>query len=175
MLTKDNILSFSLIVNILNLFSLMVYYYITKELGQLKNTKANTNTDTSTNVGSLIRGLCQEKGITIVELERKCNLGNGSIKRWENGSSPSLKAITQIADSFNVSIDYLAGRTTQKEQFEEWNKKYNVKRLAEEAKLFDRLGKIQTIFSDAELVDFDDRDLKLLKAYVDLLASKKQS
>ena len=128
-----------------------------------------------TNTGTLIRNLCSEKGITVVELERKCNLGNGSIKRWENGSSPSLKAITQIANYFNVSVDYLAGRTPQRDKFEDWNKKYDIKKLAEEAKLFDRLGKIQSIFSDAELVDLDDRDLALLKAYVNLLASKKQS
>ena len=125
------------------------------------------------NIGKLIRNLCAEKNITVVELERKCNLGNGSIKRWENGSSPSLKATCQIADFFDVSLDYLAGKTPQKDRFEEWNRKYNVQKLAEEAKFFDTLGKIKSIFSEAELVNFSDRDLELLKAYVKLLADKK--
>lgn len=139
----------------------------------MDSSKNLSNTIRTPNTGSLIRALCSEKDITIVELERQCNLGNGSIKRWENGSSPTLKAITQVADYFNVSVDYLAGRTPQRDKFEDWNKKYDVKRLADEAKLFDRLGKLKSIFSEAELTDLDDRDLKLLKAYVDLLAQKK--
>ena len=121
----------------------------------------------------MIRSLCAEHNITVVELEKKCNLGNGSINRWENGSSPSLKAISQVSDFLNGSIDYLAGKTPQKDRFEEWNRKYDVKRLAEEAKLYDSLGKIKSIFSEAELVNFDDRDFQLLKAYVTLLADKK--
>ena len=129
-----------------------------------------TNTN---NIGTMIRDLCTERNITAVELERKCNLGNGSIKRWENGSSPSLKAITQIADYFNVSIDYLAGRTPQRDKFEEWNKKYNVKRLAEEAKLFDTLGSIKKVFSDVELINLTDNDIALLRAYIELLKKTK--
>lgn len=134
------------------------------------NTENLTNTN---NIGTMIRDLCAERNITAVELERKCNLGNGSIKRWENGSSPSLKAITQIADYFNVSIDYLAGRTPQRDKFEEWNKKYNVKRLAEEAKLFDTLGSIKKVFSDVELINLTDNDIALLRAYIELLKKTK--
>lgn len=140
----------------------------------MSNNKTTTNIVNSTNIGTMIRALCAERNITAVELERKCNLGNGSIKRWENGSSPSLKAITQIADYFDVSIDYLAGRTPQRDKFEEWNKKYNVKRLAEEAKLFDTLGALKKVFSNAELVDLSENDIALLKAYVDLLIKTKQ-
>lgn len=136
---------------------------------------AKENLSNTNNIGTMIRALCAEHNITVVELERKCNLGNGSIKRWENGSSPSLKAVSQIADYFDVSIDYLAGRTPQRDKFEEWNKKYNVKRLAEEAKLFDTLGSIKKVFSDVELISLTDNDIALLRAYVELLKKTKSN
>ena len=121
------------------------------------------------NIGTVIRNLCAEKNITVVELERKCNLGNGSIKRWEDGASPTVKALLPIADYFNVSLDYLTSRTTQRDQFEEWNRKYNTKRLAEEAKFFDSLGKLKSIFAEIGMVDMNDHDILLLKEYLKVL------
>lgn len=45
-------------------------------------------------------------------LEKAIGLAQGSIKNWRNGKSkPSLDAISQIADYFNVSVDYLLGKT----------------------------------------------------------------
>lgn len=126
------------------------------------------------NTGSIIRELCIERNVTIQEVERKCGLGNGSVKRWELGSSPTLKAMIAVSDFFNVSIDYLAGSTTEQSKLEEWNKRYNVERLALEARMFDSFGKLKKIFSDVELIDLDDTDMELLKAYLELLVKRKK-
>lgn len=133
----------------------------------------NENEINIKNTGSIIRTLCEEKGITVQELEKRCGLGNGSVKRWEVGSSPTLKALIPISEVFNVSIDYLAGLTDQKDKFNEWNRKYNVKKLAEEAKLFDSFGKLKKLFSDVELIDLSETDMELLKAYLKLLTKRK--
>lgn len=64
-------------------------------------------------ITEIIKDLCTEKNITIAFLERKINLGNGTIRRWEK-SSPSADKLQKIADYFNVSTDYLLGRTNTK-------------------------------------------------------------
>ena len=58
-----------------------------------------------------IKALCYKHGITIAGLESKLGFGNSSIKKWEKTSSPSIDKITKIASYFDVSVDYLLGRT----------------------------------------------------------------
>ena len=58
-----------------------------------------------------IKDLCAERGITIAKLENDLGFGNSSIKKWERISSPSVDKIELIANYFNVSTDYLLGRT----------------------------------------------------------------
>lgn len=56
-----------------------------------------------------IKSLCDVRGITIYRIEKDCNLGNGSIMKWEN-SSPKVENVVKVADYFDVSVDYLLGR-----------------------------------------------------------------
>lgn len=58
-----------------------------------------------------IKELCSQKGISISKLEADLGFGNASIKKWEKGSSPSVDKIVKIASYFDVSVDYLLGRT----------------------------------------------------------------
>ena len=58
------------------------------------------------NIVQRIIELCKNKQITIAYLERKANLGNGTIKRW-NTSSPSIDKVFKIANMLDVSVDYL--------------------------------------------------------------------
>ena len=58
-----------------------------------------------------IKELCARKGITISKLELDLGFGNSSIKKWEKSSSPSIDKIVKVATYFDVSIDYLTGRT----------------------------------------------------------------
>ncbi len=58
-----------------------------------------------------IKDLCSERGITITKLENDLEFGNSSIKKWERVSSPSVDKIIKVAGYFDVSVDYLLGRT----------------------------------------------------------------
>ena len=57
-----------------------------------------------------IKFLCDEKRLTFAELERNVGISNGQIRRWDN-SSPKTENVQKVADYFNVSVDYLLGRT----------------------------------------------------------------
>ena len=58
-----------------------------------------------------IKQLCAKKGISVAKLETDLGFGNASIRKWEKSSSPSIDKIVKIAAYFDVSIDYLMGRT----------------------------------------------------------------
>lgn len=62
------------------------------------------------NIKERIHELAKLKGISIPKLEDELNLGNGTISRWSK-SSPSVNKLLPIAEYFNVSIDYLIGKT----------------------------------------------------------------
>ena len=58
-----------------------------------------------------IKELCDQKGIALSTLEAVVGLGKGSTQKWRRGSSPSTDSLLKMAEYFNVSMDYLAGRT----------------------------------------------------------------
>ncbi|WP_368900565.1 helix-turn-helix domain-containing protein [Oceanobacillus oncorhynchi] len=60
-----------------------------------------------------IKSLCEEKKVTFAEVERKTGISNGQIRRWDN-SSPKIDNVRKVADFFDVSTDYLLGRTEVK-------------------------------------------------------------
>ena len=60
-----------------------------------------------------IRGLCKNTNDTFASLEKKLEFGNGSIRKWD-ASAPSTEKLQKVADYFNVSTDYLLGRTPYK-------------------------------------------------------------
>lgn len=66
-----------------------------------------------------IKELCAERGISINKLESELGFGFSSIQKWKNTSSPSMDKILKIATYFNVSVDYLLGRTDVKSSITE--------------------------------------------------------
>lgn len=56
-----------------------------------------------------IKKLADEHNTTFAEIERKIDISNGQIRRWDN-SSPKVENIQKVADYFDVSVDYLLGR-----------------------------------------------------------------
>ena len=58
------------------------------------------------NMLEIIQDLCFNRGISIAELERKADLGNGTIRRWAT-SFPSVDKAIRVADILNVSVEYL--------------------------------------------------------------------
>ena len=54
--------------------------------------------------------LCEEKGISQRQLQRDLNLSVSTISRWKI-STPRKDTLQAVAKYFNVSTDYLTGRT----------------------------------------------------------------
>lgn len=57
-----------------------------------------------------VKQLCDEENITIAQLERNLLFSEGSISKWKH-TNPSCYKITTVAEYFNVSLDYIVGRT----------------------------------------------------------------
>lgn len=54
---------------------------------------------------------------SIAELERKLDISNGTISKWDV-SQPTTKVLKKLSDYFDVSIDYLLGRTEVKRYYD---------------------------------------------------------
>ena len=61
-----------------------------------------------------VKELCSKHGISIVQLEEKVGFGRNSMYSWKK-NNPSTDKLEKVADYFNVSTDYLLGRTEVKE------------------------------------------------------------
>lgn len=53
-----------------------------------------------------IKALCVGESITLAELEKRTNISNGTIGRWDK-SVPRVDKLLKVADYFSVSLDYL--------------------------------------------------------------------
>ena len=61
--------------------------------------------------------LCDERKVTFAEVERAIGISNGQIRRWDN-VSPKSATLQKVADYFDVSVDYLLGRTEKKRYYD---------------------------------------------------------
>lgn len=56
--------------------------------------------------------LAQSRGVTMYELSQKTNIPQSLLSNYKNGKKkPALENIIKLADFFDVSTDYLLGRT----------------------------------------------------------------
>ncbi|MBE1554765.1 helix-turn-helix domain-containing protein [Sporosarcina limicola] len=60
-----------------------------------------------------LKTLCEEQKLSIVELEEKLGFGRNSLYGWKK-KIPNGANLEKVADYFNVSVDYLLGRTDKK-------------------------------------------------------------
>ena len=67
------------------------------------------------NLPERLRLLRREKNLKQEEIAALTELGLRSYRRYETGErEPTLSALTRLADFFEVSIDYLVGRSEKK-------------------------------------------------------------
>ena len=60
--------------------------------------------------------LLQERNISSYKLTKDTGINNGLISTWRKGViTPSAENLVKLADYFNVSVDYLLGRTEKPE------------------------------------------------------------
>ena len=64
-----------------------------------------------------IKILADNQKISIRRLEEILGYGNGTIRRWEK-QTPGVDKIQKVADYFDVSVDYLLGRTDKKRYYD---------------------------------------------------------
>lgn len=89
----------------------------------------------------IVKDLCEKQGISLNTLEEKLELGKNSLYGLKR-NQPSAERLQQIANYFNVSTDYLLGRTdnptiaNKKEQFFFEGKEVDVEELASTAMRF---------------------------------------
>lgn len=96
-----------------------------------------------------IKAICKQKGITITELERLLEFGNGTMHKWET-SQPSFDKVIKVAEYLNVSIDDLAKESNSLPSIE----------TMEFAKVFDLLS---------------DNQKSLVKCYISIIKNGNQT
>jgi len=59
-----------------------------------------------------LREIRRAKGISQLRLAMDLNMAQNTISRYETGErEPGINELIQLADYFNISVDYLIGRT----------------------------------------------------------------
>lgn len=85
-----------------------------------------------------IKDLCSKQGISLNTLEEKLNFSTNYIYSMKRGN-PKTENLEKIADYFNVSTDYLLGRTDNPaiaKDGQEYTSD-DLRQMAENAKTFD--------------------------------------
>ena len=109
-----------------------------------------------------IKDLANEKGVSLSELERSIGISNGSISKWEK-SSPKADTLQKVADYFNVSVDYLLGRTNKRNYYELTEKdEKNIEKQLQEM-INDLENAPMLFYSEKNADEFDDETKELLK------------
>jgi transcriptional regulator with XRE-family HTH domain len=62
-----------------------------------------------------IKSLCDMRGEKLTPLILKLGLSRGNLQNWQNGATVNSDILCIMADYFNVSVDYLLGRTDKPE------------------------------------------------------------
>ena len=63
-----------------------------------------------------IRNLRESRNLSINDLAKELNLSKATVGHWETGLRlPSLEVTDALADYFDVSTDYLLGRTDKRD------------------------------------------------------------
>ncbi|EAD9126963.1 XRE family transcriptional regulator [Listeria monocytogenes] len=63
-------------------------------------------------VYEIVKILCKENDISLSELEKKLGLTRNTLYKWKT-QSPSIDRLLLVANYFNVSVDFLVGRSSK--------------------------------------------------------------
>ena len=114
-----------------------------------------------------ITELLQENGMTQADLARGTGISTGLISQWKNrAQKPSADKLRLVADYFNVSLDYLLGKTDIKKSPE----------LSEDDEMAELLNEfrdnpeLRTLFSLTKKAD-----PKKLRQYIDVIKALRGS
>ncbi|MEI2466629.1 helix-turn-helix domain-containing protein [Niallia taxi] len=95
--------------------------------------------------GKRLRTLRKESKLTMKEFGEKFSLAESTISGYENGNrKPDMDILSRFADFFNVSTDYLLGRTDE---------------IIPVSKKFDSLSEINKLIREFGIEDFGFFDI----------------
>lgn len=113
----------------------------------------------------ILKKLCDEQGISINTLEERIELGKNTLYSWKK-NTPKGSNLIKVADYFDVSTDYLLGRTDSKRYYDLTEKdEKDIKK--ELSKMIDGLSDTNgsyAAFDEQTLDDLDEEDRELLIA-----------
>ena len=79
-------------------------------------------------IGSFLRKLRTEKGLTQEQLAEKLNVSGRTVSRWENGNNmPDLSIIVELADFYDIDICELLNGERKSEKMDEDLKETSLK------------------------------------------------
>lgn len=58
-----------------------------------------------------LNDLIEKEGVHPNRIARICNFRNSNFFKWKKGTQPKPEILSALADHFNVSVDYLVGRS----------------------------------------------------------------
>lgn len=115
-----------------------------------------------------IKQLAKERKVSMAQVERDLNFGNSTIRKWDE-SRPSIDRLLKVADYFNVSLDYLEGRTNirnlpkEVEKYESFDKLSNSDVAEAINFLMEQLGSENyALLFDGDELDDETRELLLI-------------
>lgn len=115
-----------------------------------------------------IKELCEQRKMTVAELERALDFGNSSIRKWDE-RNPGIDKVERVAAYFDVSVDYLLGKTNVKNLEREVKKYESFQRLSnadvanELNFIVDQLGSDNySLLFDGDELDDETRELLLI-------------
>jgi transcriptional regulator with XRE-family HTH domain len=108
--------------------------------------------------------LCDEQGISINKLEENIDLGRNTLYSWKK-KIPSGANLLKVAEYFNVSTDYLLGRTEQKRYYDLTEKdEHDIQKELERMIKELSSNSSYAAFDGAAFNDLDEEDRELLIA-----------
>ncbi len=108
------------------------------------------------NTKERVKELASHRGLTLAELERKLSISNGTIGRWTDGRKPNTEPLEKVANYFEVSVDYLLGRTDRKDPWPASTPEEDFGDVVDEKDLRDMVENAQTF--DGHQLDQHDKD-----------------
>lgn len=121
------------------------------------------------NTKERIKALADRRKMTLAELERKLDISNGTIGKWDT-RKPNTESLEKVADYFRVSTDYLLGRTDRMDPWPASTPEEDFKDLTEEEQIEEALANVMS-YDGKPLTD---NDYKILRGIIiGYLRSKK--
>lgn len=108
----SNALVYGIIPTTTTLIRMADYFNVSMDY-LLGRTDKNDYTEPSTTTfQERFEKLCEEKGVTHYKVSQECFFDKSNISRWlSKGYLPTLELLDMITKYFNVSIDYILGRS----------------------------------------------------------------